>query len=628
MKAVPTPVPRPTDDPLVKQRVVIGVVLFAATAAAYSNSLTGPFVFDAIQSITSNSSIHHLGHLARILQPPHDLTTSGRPILNLSLALDYALSGTNVVGYHVTNFFIHFLAGLTLWGILRRSLGGSPFHREGIAAAGALLWLLHPLQTESVTYVIQRAESLMGLWFLLSLYAFIRSTTTGSTRAAWWRGLSFAACLLGVGTKEVMAMAPVLILLYDRTFVAGTFRRAWLERRGYYLSLAATWLVLAYCIATTGGRNGTVGFATGLPWWRYGLVEFTAVARYLWLSICPIGLTFYYGTDLDPSGLSVAASALLVLALLASTGWLVLHRPKLGFLGAWFFIILAPTSTVVPIASEPVAEHRMYLSLAAIVVGLLLLVARWSRPTAIGTVAVLALTLGALTWARNQVYATSLGLWSDTVTKAPGDFLSHNNLAVALTDVGRDDEAFREYGRSIQLKSNYPSAYLNLAHLEAQHGRSDQAAQHFHTALELDPNNPAILLGVGSLEESNGRLPEAVTHLRRSLALDPENAEAEFDLANAEVALGDSASASGHFERALELRPAFTEAELNFGNLLLQSHRPEAAIVHYQRALAIKPGFADAHYNLGAALRQVGQLDAAREQFRIAHELEHPRPLP
>jgi len=216
--------------------------LTVAALAAYWPSFAGVFVYDDEPAILRNPTIRQLWPLSGALQPPADATVSGRPVANLSFAVNYALSGTRVWSYHAANFLIHLCAGLTLFGIVRRTRvpgrqeapavtheddrrpagdgGGVAGHPTLLALVIALLWTLHPLQTESVTYVVQRVESLMALFFLLTFYCFIRSLA--SPHPLRWRGLAVVLCLLGMGTKEVMATAPVLLLLYDRTFVGGS----------------------------------------------------------------------------------------------------------------------------------------------------------------------------------------------------------------------------------------------------------------------------------------------------------------------------------------------------------------------------------------------------------------------
>ena len=282
-----------------------GVAIVLAALVAYYNSFSGPFIYDDVVSITENPTIRHLWPVGRVLSPPAHLPVTGRPLLNLSLALNYALSGNAVWSYHALNLLIHILAGLTLFGLVRRTLlrqgnGGQALQQPvlskqfgeasmPLAFAVALLWVVHPLQTECVTYVTQRAESLMGLLYLLTLYCFVRGAESARTlnaerrtpnaespttnyelptterrrlsdySSSLWMLASVGACLLGMASKEVMVSAPLMVLLYDRTFVAGSFRAAWQNHWRLYLGLAVSWLLLGFLVASTGGnRNGSV----------------------------------------------------------------------------------------------------------------------------------------------------------------------------------------------------------------------------------------------------------------------------------------------------------------------------------------------------------------------------------
>jgi hypothetical protein len=266
-----------------------GAILAAAAAAVYARTFSVPLLLDDAASIVENPTIRHW---STAFWPPAAATVSGRPVLNLSLAVNHAISGTAVWSYHVLNLAVHVLAGLTLFGIVRRTLR----HRSGralapsgatwVAFAASLLWTLHPVQTESVTYVIQRAESLMGLFYLLTLYSFIRGVEADGFPKRVWLAVCVTACLLGMATKEVMVSAPLIVLLYDRTFVARSFREAWHRHWGLYMAMAATWVLLAALTAGTGwDRGGTSGFDVGVSPWAYWLTQFPAVTRYLWLSV-------------------------------------------------------------------------------------------------------------------------------------------------------------------------------------------------------------------------------------------------------------------------------------------------------------------------------------------------------
>ena len=223
-----------------------GLLIASAVLVANSNTFQLPFVFDDRASILDNPTIRHLWPIWDALSPPRGtgVTVAGRPVLNLSFAFNYAISGLDGWSYRALNLAIHALAGLTLFGLIRRTLAlPAPAARFGeharlLALTITGIWALHPMQTESVTYLVQRAESLMGLFYLLTIYCYLRSVD--ARRPGIWYGLAIAACLFGMGTKEVMVSAPLMVLLHDRTFVAGSFAAAWRRRKGLYAGLACT----------------------------------------------------------------------------------------------------------------------------------------------------------------------------------------------------------------------------------------------------------------------------------------------------------------------------------------------------------------------------------------------------
>jgi len=282
--------------------VLGGALLILAALAVYRNSFAGPFIFDDALSIQENATIRHLWPIWQPLSPPHDgfITVAGRPIINLSLAVNYAGGGYDVWGYHALNLAVHILAGLALFGIVRRTLLRPRFNgrfdavADGLAFAVALLWMVHPLQTESVTYIVQRAESIMGLFYLLTLYFFIRGAD--SARSRWWYVLCVIACALGMASKEVMASAPLMVMLYDRTFVSGSFRETWRRHWKLYVALAGTWVVLGYLMFFTANYGNDLA-NTRLQWvgrWAYLLTEPGVILHYLQLSVWPHPLCFDY----------------------------------------------------------------------------------------------------------------------------------------------------------------------------------------------------------------------------------------------------------------------------------------------------------------------------------------------
>jgi len=345
--------------------------LVAAALAAWHNSFSTPFILDDDENITLNPTIRQLWPVGPALAPPANIGVGGRPVTNLSLAFNHALGGFDVTGYHAVNLAIHVLAGLFLFGLARRTLQ-RPVLRERcgedalpLALAIALLWMLHPLQTESVTYIVQRTESLMGMFYLATLYCFARGME--SRAPFWWYSLSVLACALGMGSKEVMVTAPVVVLLYDRTFGAGTFCAALRARWPVYAGLAATWLVLALLLLGALEPGRAIGYGFGVTAWNYALTESRVVIHYLWLAIWPYPLVLDRGLAMVAHASEVGPFLAAIALLVGGTVYALIRRPLLGFVAAWVLLILAPTSSVVPVAFQPMAEHRMYLPLVGLV---------------------------------------------------------------------------------------------------------------------------------------------------------------------------------------------------------------------------------------------------------------------
>lgn len=647
--------------PFSAQVGLVAACLVIATFATYWNSLRVPFFFDDPAAILANPTIRDWRDLGAVLSPPRNGSgVTGRPLVNLSLALNYALGGTSVAGYHLANILFHAAAGLALFGCVRRTLllprwdGRFAVSSLPLAAIAAVLWLLHPLQTESVTCVIQRTEVLVGLFYLLTLYCFIRSVDS----PVWhWRGLAVASCFLGMASKEVMVTAPLLVLLYDRTFLAGSFSEAWRLRRSLHLGLAAAWLLLGVLVASLGGTRGAAaGFGVGVTWWSYALKQCEAIVLYLKLTLWPNPLVVFYGVDVVTNPLAVWPQILLLAALVGATFYALWRKPVLGFTGLWFFLILAPSSSVVPLVSQTVSEHRMYLPLAApLAVGLVALFAAAGR-AGLAAAACAILALGVTSARRNVDYRSELSIWTDTVAKVPGNARARVNLGAVQKGMGNDAAALAEYQAALQRDPNSPEAWNNLGTVLLDAGRPAEAITPCETALRLRPNFPLAHNNLGTALVQTGRVADGVAHLQSALSLQPDLAEAHCNLTSAYTFLGKPDEAIVHGEQAVRLRPGmalahynlsnaylkkqqtaraiaeleaavrlnprYAEAQLNLGGLYYQSGDPARAIPHFQAALQARPGYLDAHNNLASAFFQTGRAQEAVEQYEAAIRLQ------
>ena len=445
----------------------------------------------------------------------------GRPFVSLTLALNWAMGGTHVRGYHAVNLAIHILAAWTLFGVIRRTLLLPTMPRSFAAAAtplafaAALIWAVHPLQTAAVTYIIQRTESLVSLFYLLTLYCVIRSAASARNAGNWYMGATLS-CLLGMLTKEVMATAPLIVLLYDRTFLSGSFKKALSDRLELYLSLAATWAVIPWVLITTEFHaHSTGGGAGDFTYWTYLLTQPSVLLHYLGQVFWPTGLSLDYGWPAVHSFREAALPGLLIIGLLGLTVWALVKRPALGFLGAWFFVILAPTSSFVPVR-DAAFDHRMYLPLAAIAVGVVLAVYtvchrlfsptaeseqtlpnEAKNPTTVFPAAVLGIALLALVvalgWAtieRNTLFGSEITIWQDVVAKNPDHARGHLNLGGSLDMAGRIDEAIAQYEQTLALEPTFPKAHNNLGIDLFKQGKTAQAIEQYRLAIAGDPRYP------------------------------------------------------------------------------------------------------------------------------------------
>lgn len=662
--------------------VLLPLLIIVAGLAAWASSFGGVFLFD--------DRLHVIGERRlEALWPLWEALARRRPVVDYSIAINYALGGEDASGYHAVNVGVHILAALTLYGIVRRTLLCEPLRARWEHAAPwfalvvALIWVVHPLQTQSVTYIIQRSESAMGSFYLLTLYCVIRGV--GSSRSTNWFVAAVVSCALGMGSKAVMVTAPVVVLLYDRAFLSRSLAEIVRRRWGLYVGLAATWGVLWVCgvapaVLDPSHTRSNVGFGyTGVTPLEYAQTQFGVLLHYLRLSLWPHPLCLDYHWPAARTLAAIVLPAIVILALVVGTIWAVVRKPRLGFVGAWFFIILAPTSSFVPI-KDPIFEHRMYLSLAAVVVLVVLLVhlglrhvatrftfGDWSRRSVAATlvlVVVTALSYG--TVRRNQVYHSEVAMWRDVLAKQPGSPRAtenlgtallaaeqmeeaaevlreaarlkpkvarvHNALGVAVVSLGGLDEATEAFRRAVELQPDFPRARRNLGKALASKGELDEAIQHFEAALEFNPRDNDTRLEYANTLLAQGDLDEAVEQYVEILKLDDTDVSAWTNLGTAVLnrVQRDAARSQGAIDRAsldqaieafgaaLQLNPNAANAHNSLGIALAIKGEFDTAIEAFRRALLLKPDFASAHYNLANCLVEKGDNEGAARQLVAA----------
>ncbi len=579
--------------------------ILLAAMVVYGNSLSAQFLFDSVVYVRDNPLWH------QAWPPWACLEATLRPLATWSFAWNYTLFGPGELSYRLVNLAIHVLAAWVLYGIVWRTLLGPGMaeryagRARRLALAAALTWVVHPLQTESVTYIYQRYESLMGLFFLLSLYTFIRGAqrprvarpsgtreeahvAIGSAKECGfrgakgdtatvsdlplqraWYGLSVVCCLASLACKEVGGMIPLVILWYDRAFLAPSWREL-LRRRGlYYGVLGGVFGLLAAVVLlhVRFYQGGGLLYWNEISPWRYALSQPGVILHYLQLCFWPQGQCLDYHWPVAERLVDIVPQGLAIGALAGLTAAAVLRIPRLSFLGGWFFLILAPSSSFLPIV-DLAFEHRMYLPLAAVVVAVVLAVdelpRRWGWQGSrrrrydrcwLALLAVVLVALGLTTVARNRLYAGDLPMWWDVVQKAPENPRAYTNLGAALNQIGDHEHARQCCREAIRLDPFFSRAYLVMGNAVAS---PQEAATWYRWARRLNLDDADAANNLGLVLLGLGRTDEAIRQLREAVKLNSCSPKYHKSLSTGLAHQGQFEAALAEFRVARQWQPDIT----------------------------------------------------------------------
>lgn len=596
---------------------VMPVLIALVGFLAYANSFTVPFQFDDDAYIVNNPIIRTFHYFTspgdiRILTertptavPPalrYAFTT--RMLGYLTFAVNYRLHGLDVAGYHAVNLAIHILNGIFVFLILQATLGtarsagkegGAVSTGEFIAGLVALIFVSHPVQTQAVTYISQRFASLAAFFYLLSFLLYIGFIRSGRWRKAVYAG-SLASAAAAMLTKEFAITLPVMLALYDVTFLPGSRR----DRIRRLAPFAATLAIIPALVFLQQGslqsldstmRTITAADSSGIPRSHYLLTQFRVVALYLRLLFIPVGQNVDHDVPVYTSLFApqVLFSFLLLLSLFSAALWLhgvskrkpehpELRLAAFGIL--WFFITLSVESSIIPLG-ELVAEYRLYLpsvGLIASVVSLVFFAMRRFaqqgvlRPAlAYGLCALVIIPLLIATSLRNTVWASETALWEDAARKSPGRVRPHQNLGLYYGRKGRLEEAKRELTAALALDPANFELHNNLGVIYKQLGEYDHAVQEYTTVLSLSPRDVMARYNLGNLYLAQGRIPEAVREYEKTVELIPEYDEAHNNLGIAYQKSGKYDAAIREFNRALELNPQNMNVRKNLAEAVRQA---------------------------------------------------------
>jgi tetratricopeptide (TPR) repeat protein len=522
-------------------------LLILAGLLAYANCVSKTLVFDDDAWIGDHPELEHPLAYFKSME--------GRPLLAASILALHQVGRNNPLAHHVLNVLVHIATGLTLYGLVRRTLLAPRFdgryadRAPCLAFGAALLWLLHPIQVQCVTYVIQRGESMAGLFYLLILYALVRANEDASRWRVAWYALSVVSLVLGFGSKEILASAPAAVILFDRVFLSRSVRELVRRRWLYYLVLLLVWgAFTGWHLTRATQAQGGIGFNMELTPKKYALTEAGVILYYLQISVWPRGLAIDYQSWPWSETLSDAMpDAAIVGGLLVLTAICLFWRPALGFVCAWFFIVLAPTSSVLPIV-DAVFEHRLYLSLASVTI-LAVFFGDWLlrtiglgrlRPYVLASVAV---ALGVLTHLRNEEYRNRAEIWTVAVNRMPDSVRARANLAQGLIAENRTAEVIPLLERALELSPTDPTSLQNLAAAHEILGDFASAAEFYQRLAEYYPKEARHWRMYGASLLVLGRWAEAADAYEKAIERDENMGEARYGRAAALFELGRDAEA-------------------------------------------------------------------------------------
>jgi tetratricopeptide (TPR) repeat protein len=540
----------------------------------------------------------------------------------------------NPFGYHFVNLAIHIGSAITCyWLVLltfrtpRLADEGRSGTKSALSLVSGLLFLTHPVQTEAVTYIWQRTESLAGFFYLMSLclYVKFRLGEKAGRQSSWESPLGYyvASCVvaaISAMTKEIVITLPATIILYEIVFfgkVSTRFKRLVLTVTPF-LSL----LLIVPVLARQSPAVTKNLLYESPSTWSYMLTQVRVAATYLRLLAWPAEQNLDYDFPLSQSILApdvllgmLLILSMVILGILAHKSW-----PLVTFGTIWFFITLSPTSSIVTLP-DVIFEHRLYLPLvgfAFVVIGIIAASGRRERIlTAVAIIVLVVFSAG--TYRRNNTWQNDVALWQDTVKKSPGKARPWVNLAMSYINVAEYDKALEALSQAVVLKPDYAAAYENIGVAHFHKKAYQPAIAAFEKAIALDPVTASAYYALGEAYLRVGEKDVAIRNFEKTLSLNPYHPEARNGLGVILAERGLFSRAIDEFETLLQFDSNRIDASFNLARAYALSGQVDRAVLQYKKVIASEPNFLEAYHNLGILYIDVlKRPDEAKQYFQKA----------
>ncbi len=627
--------------------ILLGIIV-------YSNTIYVPFIFDDIVNIVEKREIKDSSIYLAPLKGEGFGKARGiqrRYAGSLTFALNYELHGLDVAGYHILNLLVHIVNAILVYSLvvltfstpLLRQAGSGELRRSKlIAFFAALFFISHPLQTQAVTYIVQRFTSLAAMFYLFSLVMYVKArlaliegdkTLYPRVRRILLYGLSLLFAVFAMMTKEIAFTLPLIVCLYEFMFFRGN-----IGKRILYLSLVAL-TILIVPISILGVDKPFEDLAvilseetiveSNLSRLDYMFTQFRVIVTYIRLVFLPVNQNLDYDYPLYHSFFDIGVfSSFLLLMSIFGLAMYFFYRCRnsvpqarlITFGVLWFFITLSVESSFIPII-DVINEHRMYLPSIGIfivlVTGFFLFAEkareRWRNmeTVIISCAAIIVLTLSAAAYARNGVWQSGIVLWEDVVSKSPGKHRAHYNLAFEYEASGLIDKAINHYQSAVRIKPAYFQAHENLSHAYAGKGMASKAAEHLQIASKIRSSFSEDFNNTGKLYFSKGRIDKAIGQFHIALKFNYSSPDVHNNLGIAYQKKGHVNGAITEFKFASRFSPGWTDPRLNLGRIYFERGYINRAREQFERLLQIDPQHDEAKQLLLSIYRLEGRKNGA-----------------
>ena len=624
-----------------KYNDVIGIaIILLLGIIIYSNSFNCSFHFDDMTRIADNPGIRHLADVKAWVN-----IYPSRPVGMFTFALNYHFNQLNVWGYHLVNLIIHLINACLVWWLTllifsSTALKDNPITKQKkiIAFFTALLFVSHPLATQSVTYIVQRLNSLAAMFYLFSLILYIKARLSdkGSRIIYLLFAGSLISGVLAMLTKENAFTLPLVILLSEICLLRTRKIIINFKNPGVILTLSV--FLIAIIIVLLKFSSGILkpipasqyNPSTITPL-NYFFTQLSVIVKYIQLLILPINQNLDYDFRVSNTFFEIrTVLSFLVLSFLIILAIYLFKRSRIiTFCIFWFFITLSIESSFIPL-SDVIFEHRTYLPSVGyfLLLTTIICLFLWNkyRYLAISIFVIIIVSNSFLTFERNKVWKDNLTLWNDVILKSPAKARPYINRGFAYVGLGQFDMALNDFSKAIDINPKYTDSYYNCGLAYVSLGQFDNALAEYSRAIEMDPTMVKAYSSRGVVYYKLGQSDKATADYSKAIEIDPKYTDAYYNRGLAYETLGQWDSAIADYTRVIEIDPGYIVAYCSRGNAYFTLRKTDKAFADFTKAIELDPQYRDGYYSRGIAYYNLGQADKAIADYSKAIKLDPGNP--